>query len=150
MAGMDFSHVVEPDYEERLVAQDQKVTDYVKALSEQLPRLYFDPPEPPEKQRELRVGETFVRHKNIYYDTDGINEAQLESLSDCNNCRGVLRIESTSSVHPPCVGIEIPLDACNTCLEEGYRLLEDAQLKGGFRYIQLIDRHARQVHRYGF
>lgn len=150
MAGMDYSHVVEPDYNPDKLRQSPKTTEYIKALCEELPRLYFDPPEPSEQHREMRIGDAFVRHKQIYYDTDGITEAQIESITACSNCRGTLRIESNSTANPLSVGIEIPLDACSKCIDEGYRMLEEDQLKGGYRYIQLIDRTARRVQRFGF
>ena len=150
MAGLDYSGVAEPGYDAQALKQDPKVTEYIKQLCEELPRLYFQPPEPPENRREMKVGNAWVRHKEIYYDTDGISETQIESVSDCGNCRGTLRIETRSTVNQPCVGIEIPVDGCPKCVDEAYRLLEEDQLKGGFRFIQFINRPQGTVERYGF
>jgi len=94
--------------------------------------------------------EWFVRHKNIYYDTDSITEAQTESLLLCGSCRGLLKVLSRSTKNPDCLGVEIPLDACPACRQRGLELYEEAQAKGGFRYTQLINRVDRQYLRHGF
>ncbi len=150
MAGLDYSHVREPEYDERALRQDPRITEYIKALCDELPKLYFNPPEPPPAQRENLVGGYWVRHKNIYYDTDGINESQVESVRKCDHCRGVLRIETRSTRNPLSVGIEAPVGACGECVEAAYGLLEQDQLKGGYRYIQFVDRVNRKYERHGF
>lgn len=150
MAGMDFSHVVEPEYDPKVLRQDPKVTEYIKALCGQLPKLYFDPQEPAEQHREMRQGNYWVRHKDVYYDTDGISETQVEAVHDCGQCRGLVRIESRSTRNPPCVGLEVPLGACGKCQDEARRLLDEARKDGEFRYIQLIDRPNKSIERFGF
>ncbi len=83
---------------------------------------------------------TMCEKKEIYYDTDNIREMQLESIMVCEECRGVLKIETTSTVNPLSLGIEIPLDACDRCQKEGYRLLDNALSGDRYKYVQLIDR----------
>jgi hypothetical protein len=65
---------------------------------------------------------------------------QLESIMVCDQCRGVLKIETTSSINPLCLGIEIPSGACDQCINEGYRLLDHALAGNRYKYVQLIDR----------
>ncbi|EPR44717.1 Histone deacetylase domain containing protein [Desulfovibrio sp. X2] len=146
MAGLDYSQVVEPDWDPERWRQSKKITQYIEALSAELPKLYFRPP--PEK--ETLVGGWHVRMKEIFYDTDGIHESQREMLLDCRKCRGTLKIETRSGRIPLSLGIEIPADACPTCRAEGYRAFEDAQLKGGYRYVQLINRADKEYQRIGF
>ncbi len=98
---------------------------------------YFHPK--PDIER-APVGQFTLRHKNIYYDTDGIQESQKEQIMICNDCRGLLVIESTASINPPCVGIEIPVDGCKRCQAEGYKIYEKAVKSKEYLTVQLTDR----------
>ncbi|WP_243544533.1 histone deacetylase family protein [Pseudodesulfovibrio tunisiensis] len=154
MAGLDYSHVREPNYEPERIRQDQRTTDYINKLCDVLPELYFNPPPFQGGDRDgqgVISGDVFTRRKNIYYDTDGISENQQETLHLCDQCRGVYKVETSSSSNPLSLGVEIPWNACPHCRELGHRLVEEAQLKGGgYRYIQLINRKDREYLRYGF
>jgi acetoin utilization deacetylase AcuC-like enzyme len=147
MAGLDYSGVVEPDLEPARVRQSNRTTEYVKRLCGELPRLYFNPPPDTSLTRENGY---FVRRKEIFYDTDNIRETQMEYLRDCEHCPGFLRLETRSNRVPLSLGIEAPVGACGACAEEARRQFEDAQLKGGFRYAQLIDRVNKVYQRIGF
>jgi hypothetical protein len=67
----------------------------------------------------------------------------------CNDCRGVIMIESSSSVNSSSVGIEIPIFGCKRCHSEGYRLLQEARGSKNFVTVQFIDRVNRVYERYG-
>jgi acetoin utilization deacetylase AcuC-like enzyme len=144
MAGIDYSHVKEPDYDRAAIRQDARITDYIKRLKDVVLGVYFKPPSyeglPP-------FGEYVTRRKNIYYDTDGIRESQLESIMRCGECAGVWSIETTSSVQPLSLGIEIPPGACNTCQKEGKRLLDSSRKSGKYKTIQMIDRVKKEYYR---
>jgi hypothetical protein len=58
----------------------------------------------------------------------------------CKECRGLLVIESTASIHPICVGIEIPVDGCKRCQSEGYKIYEKAVKSKQYISVQLTDR----------
>lgn len=148
MAGLDYSHVAEPDYSPDVVAQSPKVTEYIERLCEELLNLYHTPPPVP-RQGEVS-GEFFVRNKDIYYDTDNISESQVEAVVMCPDCSGTLKVETWSSVNPLSVGIQVPIDACDRCVAMGHRLLEEAHVKGNYRYIQYINRKEKQYTHYGF
>ena len=148
MAGLDYSQVIEPDLDREAIRQDARITGYVDKLCDELPRLYFNPPDKPLDG--TVSGGWFMRYKDIFYDTDGISEAQTEKLRMCDNCRGVLVVETRSTKNPLCLGVEIPFDACDKCKAEGYSLVEQAQLKGEFRYVQLINRADKEYLRYGY
>jgi acetoin utilization deacetylase AcuC-like enzyme len=153
MAGADFSHVREPDYNPDKWKQDARTTAYIEQLCDVLPQLYFNPPpfDSSEKSGQgIITGDRFIRHKDIYYDTDGISEAQTENLYLCDHCRGLLSCETRSSNNPLCLGVEIPQNACPACRERGYKLIEEAQIKGAYRYVQLINRLDKEYMRYGF
>jgi len=148
MAGLDYSGVREPDFDADALRQEPKVTEYIKKLSDQIVGLYFNPP-----RTSLKGGEAegfFVRNKDIYYDTDGITESQVESVMLCDKCPGVLKIETWSSVNPLSVGVEIPVQACERCHGMGLRLFEEAHVKGNYRILQLINRKDKQYQQFGF
>ena len=153
MAGVDYSHVREPNYNAERIRQDARTTAYIEELCKQLPALYFDPPEfvsQDDSRQGIVFGDHFVRHKQIYYDTDGINEVQQESVTLCKQCRGLYKVETRADSGPLCLGVEIPVDACPECRAKGYQTVEDAQIKGTYRYIQLINRLDKEYVRYGF
>ncbi|HOQ10822.1 MAG: Histone deacetylase-like amidohydrolase [Spirochaetes bacterium ADurb.Bin218] len=145
MAGIDYSHVKEPDYDIRYHPQDEEITAYIKKLKKEVLNNYFSPM--PDYMR-ASPGEFTVRHKNIYYDTDGIHENQKEQIKTCKNCRGLLVIESSSSVNPPSAGIEIPVDGCSKCKKEGYALMEKMWKSREFVTIQMTDRVDKRYFRY--
>ncbi len=146
MAGLDYSYVREPDYDPEQLRQSNQVTEYIKKLSEKMVELYRSP-EQIRNSWERQDG-YFIRSKNIFYDTDYISDNQTEYLKDCDHCLGVLKIETSSNKTRNCVGIEIPLDACEKCCEQGYQLFEEAKNDKRLNNIQLIDRHGHQSFRY--
>ncbi len=88
MAGVDYSRVVEPDFYDRGITQDRNVTRYIEKLCEDVVNNYLHP----EKRGGSRglPGNFDVRKKNIFYDTDGIRENQVEAVMICDDCPGVL------------------------------------------------------------
>jgi len=145
MAGIDYSHVKEPDYDPVFLAQDPAITEYITSLRKPVLENYFGPhadyDRPPD-------GEFATRTKNINYDTDGIQETQQEHMMMCRKCRGVMMIESYSSINPLSMGIEIPVDACRRCRKKGASLLKDAVKSKRFQTIQLIDRPEKNYERF--
>jgi hypothetical protein len=137
MAGIDYSSVKEPDYAKNYTPQTREVTEYIKQLTDHVLNNYYKPD--PDVQR-AAFGEYTIRHKNIYYDTDGIQESQKEHIMTCKDCRGVFMLESASSVNPPSIGIEIPFMACKRCQDEGLKLYERAVKSKEFATVQLTDR----------
>ena len=151
MAGLDYSGVREPGFDAVKHAQRPQIAEYLAKLCDALPELYFNPPSLEQSISGGKIeGEWFVRHKDIYYDTDGISEAQTEELLLCDSCRGLLKVVSRTTKNPACLGVEIPLHACPRCREKGLALYEEAQAKEGYRYCQLINRADRQYLRHGF
>lgn len=148
MAGLDFDSVREPDFDAAALEQSARTTEYIEKLSEELVKVYFNPPAKP-KQGE-KAGEWWVRTKDIYYDTDGISESQVESVVICPDCAGTMKIETWSTAHPLSMGIHIPVSACERCVGLGLRAEEEARVKGNYRYVQCIDRRNRRYTQYGF
>jgi len=142
---VDYSYVREPDFERESVRQEPEVTQYIKKLSKEILERYYGAGD---FVMRGMPGNYMVRKKSIYYDTDGIRENQVESVMVCDDCAGVLKIETISSVNPLCLGVEVPLGSCDRCRSEGYRILEEAREKGKHSHIQLIDRMGREYLRF--
>jgi hypothetical protein len=49
-------------------------------------------------------------------------------------------IDSSSSVNPPCIGVEIPVTACKKCQETGHKLFENAVQSKEYTTVLLTDR----------
>ena len=49
------------------------------------------------KDQVMEKSDPSRRKRDIFYDTDGIQETQHEQIQICPNCAGALRIDSTSS-----------------------------------------------------
>ena len=140
MAGLDYSHVREPGFDAAAVRQSGQVTGYIEEVCRDILKEVRHPRGPGKGDV---VGGWFTRRKTLYYDTDAITEYQTEAVRLCDHCRGVVRYETESTRTPLCLGVEAPVGACPTCLEEAYRIYEAGQIKGEYRHLQLIDRVGR-------
>jgi len=144
MAGVDYSHVREPDYNKSSLRQDPRISDYIKKLKDVVLQAYHNPPEyddlPP-------YGQFMTRKKNIFYDTDGIRETQIESIMRCKECSGLYSLETYSTVCSLSLGIEFPIGACKSCVKEGVKLLNSAKKSGKYNTIQVIDRVKKEYYR---
>ncbi|MFO7886065.1 MAG: histone deacetylase [Desulfobacteraceae bacterium] len=137
MAGMDYSRVVEPDFDIKKLEQASHVTKTIRKTSEIINE-YFN------KRYELREkagrhGEIQERRKEIFYDTDNIFERQKEKIKICRDCAGALEIDSSASTGTHILAVHIPLNACPDCIQTGYDMFEKADPKK-YDKIYLQDR----------
>ncbi|MDT3699536.1 MAG: histone deacetylase [Thermincola sp.] len=145
MAGLDYSHVLEPDYTPGLfqLSADKKLL--IKQVVKELKDIW--------KNRDhnnlevIRTKQDFwQRQKSIYYDTEGIHEQQTERLRLCPDCGGYLSTAS-QAVHPNGIlhhilGISTPFHGCRRCREEAYAEYEKAVQGKSHDYVYLQDRTA--------
>jgi acetoin utilization deacetylase AcuC-like enzyme len=139
MAGVDYSHVKEPDYDAKRISQDRRTEQYIKNLTDEILEIYFNPP-----GERGKAGNYNVRKKSIFYDTDMIREQQVESVMVCEECAGVLKIETVSSLNDLSLCVEIPIGSCDRCRKEGYRIYETGKKNANYRRIILINRKDRE------
>lgn len=136
MAGIDYSNVREPDYDAHELKQPEKITNYIKGLSELVYQRW--------KNKEdlwlndFKGMEKVERTRRIYYDTDGILEQQTQTFKICKKCSGVNTIRSRSDTGYNVFAITIPRDACSDCIDEGYKMYKNASNE--FTNIYLQDR----------
>lgn len=136
MAGLDTSTVKEPNYDRDYRQQPSEITRYIEQLVADL------------KKRFLKAsaggnaygdGDVVERSRDIYYDTDGIQERQHEKIRACPACAGALSIASTSNRGQHILAVHIPRHACQPCREQAHIWLEQGK-KGAFSHLYLQDR----------
>ncbi|KJS33034.1 MAG: histone deacetylase [Desulfatitalea sp. BRH_c12] len=137
MAGLDYNHLVEPDYDEERYRQTSETTRYIEQTGVRVLKNW--------QQRRRLAEEMRVqpqcshRSRRIFYDTDNIYEVQSETIRVCEECAGALRIETSSDKRGNALAVHIPRKACHTCKEQGYQWYESAKLDL-FERIHLQDR----------
>jgi len=137
MAGIDYSRVVEPDYDPVRLQQSASVTETIKKTSDKINQIWG-------KRHELRAasgtrGKFMTRHREIFYDTDSIMEHQKETIRICRDCGGTFEIDSQASTGGHILAVHIPITACSHCVEAGHKMFETAD-KNQFNQIVLQDR----------
>ena len=91
MAGIDYSNVREPDYDAHKLKQPEKITNYIKGLSELVYQRW--------KNKEdlwlndFKGMEKVERTRRIYYDTDGILEQQTQHSKYVRNVLELIRLD---------------------------------------------------------
>lgn len=137
MAGIDYSNVKEPDFDQHNLKQDPKVTQYVEQVSE---LIYKQWKNREQLGKEKYAGQEYVEKRaQMYYDTDGITEDQNQVFHLCNKCSGINAINSKSSTGFHVLAITIPRDGCRACLAKGHKLYKESTLKR-FTNVYLQDK----------
>ena len=137
MAGLDYSKVVEPDYDAEKTKQTPGIMDWIKRTGETVLSNWA--------QREKMKADLLARKKidertrNIYYDTDNIGERQRETIRACPDCAGALKIASSSDRGVDILAIHIPFNACTECVNLAYQWYESANASD-YDHIYLQDR----------
>jgi len=137
MAGLDYDHLSEPDYDAAAYRQSRQTTDYIQRVGEKVLEIWDRRQSLTESARARpNAGQ---RSRSIYYDTDNIQEHQEETIRICDQCGGALRIESSADHQKPILAVHIPVNACSDCREQGLRWFETAD-RNRFADIFLQDR----------
>jgi acetoin utilization deacetylase AcuC-like enzyme len=137
MAGMDYSHLKEPDYDRANIRQTPEVTRWVHKTCDKVLDTW---------QRRRQLGNSFRedyrfmnRDRNIYYDTDNIHEHQQETIMVCDHCAGALKIDSAARGGKHILAVHIPRKACQACREQGAAWYEETDT-ARFDKVYLQDR----------
>lgn len=136
MAGLDYSHVHEPNYDKDKLIQSEKITEYIKQISEMVYKRWSDKEDL--MLKEFRGLDYIEKPAQIYYDTDGILENQVQNFKICNKCSGLNTIKSRNDKGYNIFAITIPRDACSQCVDEGYKIYKNPQ--SNYTNIYLQDR----------
>jgi len=139
MAGMDFSHIQEPDYNERKLKQDPAITNYLKQLKDLTLERWKNPE--PLRQKMYPKQAFYKRNNNIFYDTDRIREVQEETVRSCPDCGGAVTLDSRADTgrNGHIFAVQIPRYACDACRSWAEEQFDKAP-KGRYSQIFLQDK----------
>lgn len=137
MAGLDYSHVLEPDYNAAAIKQSQEITQYIEKLTGAILNKW--------KLRDLTRNaadhdkEFDERTKSIYYDTDNIHEEQTESVRICKDCGGLVTIDSMATTRNRIFAVIVPGGSCPACRKRGEEIF-DSTRKSSYGHVYFQDR----------
>jgi acetoin utilization deacetylase AcuC-like enzyme len=141
LAGMDYTWVREPDYDEDRIRQSGQVDKIIAATCERLMEVRRQCAAT--RQEYLKGGQFAKRTMSIFYDTDRIMEKQTEEVRVCRDCAGVLRIVSSASTYRRVLAVCVPRKACTACQDLGIQWYEQAGLDA-YDLVCLQDRTAEE------
>ncbi len=144
MAGLDYSHVREPDYDAAILKQTPDIDRFVEKSTEAAYQLWKER----HALRQKLVGQnrSMTRRKHIYYDTDGISEEQEETVLICEDCGGMVTIDSEADTGRHIFAVIVPYLACPRCRQAGEKAFEQADRhRFSAVYFQDKDRDFYQV-----
>jgi acetoin utilization deacetylase AcuC-like enzyme len=137
MAGMDYSGVVEPDYDPNRLKQSTTISDTIKKTTDLVLSKWHSREEIREK---LDISDKYSsRTRQIFYDTDNIMDKQTEKVRICRDCGGCIEIDSDATTGKHVLAVHIPINACKSCIEEGYKIY-DVAAKDKYDQVFLQDR----------
>jgi NAD-dependent SIR2 family protein deacetylase len=79
------------------------------------------------------------RSKSIYYDTDDIQEKQTETVRVCDECGGLVMIESAADTGRKIFAVILPNRCCPECRKNGEMFFERVN-SGQYNNIYMQDR----------
>jgi acetoin utilization deacetylase AcuC-like enzyme len=137
LAGLDYSGVIEPDYNPERLKQSVSITDKIRKTTD-LINSYW------QQRHDMRMksgepGDFQIRHREIFYDTDNLFEQQKEKVRICHDCGGCLEIDSRATPGHHILAVHIPINACKGCIETGLEFYDRAD-KSKFDRVYLQDR----------
>jgi len=144
MAGLDYSHVREPDYDAAALKQTPDIDRFVEKSTEAAYQLWKER----HALRRKLVGQnrSMTRRKHIYYDTDGISEGQEETVLICEDCGGMVTIDSEADTGRHIFAVMVPYLACPRCRHAGEKAFDQADRRRfSTVYFQDKDRDSFQV-----
>lgn len=137
MAGMDYSHVKEPDYDPLSLRESDEILRKIEKDAEEIFRMW-------KKRDTLKaklVGDAqyIRRRKSIFYDTDGISEQQEETVRICEDCGGLVTIDSMADTGVRIFAVIVPGQNCPACRQAGEEVFEKTG-KGKYQQVFFQDR----------
>lgn len=143
LAGMDYSSVREPDYWPGRFKESPERAGQVRKVVEQLLQ-YWEMRDQVSPDPKYIKGNYYQKEKSVFYDTDYIEENQVEKLRLCDDCTGYLSIDSKANHGHGKTGkvlcLSIPFTACSKCQDEAADLYEQSKKTGEYRYIYFQDK----------
>ncbi len=137
MAGIDYSNVKEPGYDPEKLRQTPQITKIIEETCKTVLNNW--------KNRDLirqqmqGANKFSERRRSIFYDTDGLHETQSETLRNCMECSGSLKIASRCDTGYSALAVHIPRKACPQCYNLGIQWYDIADTRS-YDFVFLQDR----------
>lgn len=151
MAGLDYSHVLEPGYEPGKFELKASTKHGLESVVSQLLGIWRKRDELVQAAR-AKLGEHQRRTRMVYYDTDMIEEHQEEVVRLCPECPGYItlasRAEQLYNMLPTAFCVSIPLGACDSCSREALAAFDQQRMAQKYDYVLLQDRPRDRYLRY--
>jgi acetoin utilization deacetylase AcuC-like enzyme len=137
MAGMDYSHVKEPDYDPLSLRESDEILRKIEKDAGEIFRMW-------KKRDTLKAklvgnAQYIRRRKSIFYDTDGISEQQEETVRVCEDCGGLVTIDSMADTGVRIFAVIVPGQNCPACRQAGEEVFEKTG-KGKYQQVFFQDR----------
>jgi acetoin utilization deacetylase AcuC-like enzyme len=139
MAGLEYGHLTEPNFDPQSVRQTAEVSDWITQICDRVLETWHQRHAYAEQVRQKP--DCGRRQRKIFYDTDTISETQSEEILVCPDCAGALCIDSHSDRGNHILAVHLPLSACIACKQQAYDWFEQAALDT-YQQIFLQDRPA--------
>lgn len=118
LAGLDYSKVKEPDWNEKASAQTRRVTNQISEIVDIVQNQWATRDEA-DLEELFGKGPLYERRRGIYYDTAGVSESQQEYIRLCSDCPGWRIIYSVSDRYRVPIGaVLVPWNVCPRCEQE--------------------------------
>jgi len=137
MAGLPYDHVREPDFDPAVIKQPTEISRYIEKLVGQIRRQWDN--RSAMKEKITGSAKFLKRNKDIYYDTDDIREQQTETVRICNDCGGLVTIDSRADPGRRIFAVIIPASSCPACRREGEDIFDKTD-KGPYQNVYFQDR----------
>jgi acetoin utilization deacetylase AcuC-like enzyme len=137
MAGIDYSHVKEPDYNPLALRESDDIMRKIEKEGAEIYRLWRNRDA---MKAKLVGGAGYARRrKSIYYDTDGISEQQEETVRICDDCGGLVLIDSMADTGNRIYAVIVPGQSCPVCRQNGEEFFERTG-RGKYNQVFFQDR----------
>jgi acetoin utilization deacetylase AcuC-like enzyme len=134
MAGLDTHAVREPNFDPKSVRQSSETTAYIRKVCEKVMENWR---QKERLQKEVRRKGPFIeRRRNVFYDTDNIQERQQETIRVCQDCGGVWKVDSAADKGKHILAVHIPRNACERCRQTGYEWFAAGEPKLDHVFLQ--------------
>ncbi|MCF8011571.1 MAG: histone deacetylase [Clostridiales bacterium] len=140
LTGFDYSYVSEPDYDPELFKEKKENVNNVQQTIEYI-RKTWDNRYNIDLNKIFGSEKYYKRRKSIFYDTDFINEEQVEKVKRCTNCSGYNEIESKIRDDVKVYCVSIPFYACGSCRDQAYEGYYRAKALKQYDYVFLQDKY---------
>jgi acetoin utilization deacetylase AcuC-like enzyme len=136
LAGLDYSHVIEPDFNESQLIEGESILKRIRQTVQELRGKW----QIREELRKMHINnkELITTKRSVYYDESGITEYQNENLFICENCTSFYIMESSSDYYKICAFV-LEHNICDKCRVKAEELYNNLH-KNKFDYIYWHDK----------